>query len=37
MTGILDGFDISIAMGPGQPWTFNGPGGVGGPTWRIVR
>ena len=37
MTGILDGLDISVAMGPGQPWTFNGPGGLGGPTWRIVR
>ena len=22
MTGILDGFAIAIAMGPGQPWTF---------------
>ena len=25
--GTLDGMDISVAMGPGQPWTFNGPGG----------
>jgi Putative Flp pilus-assembly TadE/G-like len=30
MTGILDGFAIAIAMGPGQPWTFNPPGGGGG-------
>ena len=37
MTGILDGLDVSIAMGPGQPWTFNGPGGLGGPTWRMVK
>jgi hypothetical protein len=37
MTGIMDGLDISVAMGPGQPWTFNGPGGLGGPTWRFIR
>ena len=31
MTGILDGLDVSVAMGPGQPWTFNGPRRAGRP------
>jgi hypothetical protein len=37
MTGIMDALDISVAMGPGQPWVFNGPGGLSGATWRFVR
>lgn len=36
MTGILDGLDISVAMGPGQPWTFNGSTTTGA-TWRVVK
>jgi hypothetical protein len=37
MTGMLVGLDIDIAMGPNQPWTFNGPGGLSGPTLRLIR
>jgi Flp pilus assembly protein TadG len=36
MTGMLVGDAINIAMGPGQPWTFNGP--TAGPSsWRLYK
>ena len=36
MTGMLVGDAINIAIGPGQPWTFNGP--TAGPSsWRLYR
>jgi hypothetical protein len=37
MTGMLVGDTVSIAMGPGQPWTFNSPGGGTGPGWSLVQ
>ena len=37
MTGILDGFAIAIAMGPGQPWTFNPPGGGVSGGWTMLN
>jgi hypothetical protein len=36
LNGMLVADAIAIAMGPGQPWTFNGP--TGGPSaWRLYK
>ena len=37
MSGMLVGDTVSIAMGPGQPWTFNSPSGATGPGWSLVQ
>jgi hypothetical protein len=36
MNGIMDGNIVVISTGPGQPWTFNGPG-AGGGTWHLYK